>query len=135
MPEFKTARRTGFPAGLALSYLLSSGLYRRLWNCTISAFCSQTILPVRNYTLPRRLYFFVDYLLLKFIRWISREICDYTMRIFKIEYLKNRIICCLVLSLNDWIIHASFLYTLVVLKYCFTMNTNPCIFWRRNRNL
>jgi len=38
MPEFKTARRTRFPAGLVLSYLLSSGLYRRLWNCTISAF-------------------------------------------------------------------------------------------------
>ena len=28
MPEFKTARRTGFPAGLVLSYLLSQTLAR-----------------------------------------------------------------------------------------------------------
>ena len=55
------------------------------------------------------------------------------MRIFKIEYLKNRIICCLVLSLNDRIVHASFLYTLVVLKYCFAMKANPCVFRRRYR--
>ena len=43
-----------------LSDLLSSGLYRRYWNFTNSAHTdvqvSRLLLPVRNFTLPRRLF-------------------------------------------------------------------------------
>ena len=38
MAEFKTARRTGFPAGLVLSYPLSSGQYQTADNPIFEVF-------------------------------------------------------------------------------------------------
>ena len=39
--------------------------------------------------------------------------------------VKTHFCCGLILPLNDRVIHAAFLYAHVVLKYCFSMKTNP----------
>jgi len=63
MPEFKTARRTGFPAGLVLSYLLSSGLYRRLRDFAVSAIWRADYTAGQElHLVPKTVIFSVNYL-------------------------------------------------------------------------
>lgn len=53
------------------------------------------------------------------------------MGILQIEHLKDRVICGLVLTLDNGVVHAAFLDTLIVLEDSLAMKTDPCIFGRR----
>ena len=63
MPEFKTPRRTGFPAGLVLSYLLSSGLLPSVMEFHHISFSLADYTAGQELHLaPKTIYFPVDYL-------------------------------------------------------------------------
>ena len=46
---------------------------------------------------------------LKFVRSISREICDHSVRILNVENFKDWVLRCFILSFYDWISHAKIL--------------------------
>ena len=57
------------------------------------------------------------------------------MWILEIKYLEDWVISCLILSLNDRIVHAPFLNTHVIFKYCLAVKTDPCVRRAGHRNL
>lgn len=49
------------------------------------------------------------------------------MWVLKVEYLKDRVLSSLILTFDNRILHAGYLYFMVVLKNSFSVKTNPCV--------
>ena len=57
------------------------------------------------------------------------------MGLIQIEHLKDGVICGLILTLDDGIIHAPLFYSPVILKHGLAAQADPGILWAGNRNL